>query len=103
MTFTLTWTTRQVWSAADAMQRYSNMLNIAEIDERIAALRENLRELIEQAAAYSGAADEELTSRRIADQEVELERLRKQRDELSKSLSAQQLHRFGSQSGGETK
>jgi hypothetical protein len=66
------------------------MLNIAEIDERIAALRENLRELIEQAAAYSGAADEELTSRRIADQEVELERLRKQRDELSKSLSAPQ-------------
>ena len=34
------------------------MLNIAEIDERIAALRENLRELIEQAAAYSGAADD---------------------------------------------
>jgi len=63
------------------------MLNIAEIDERIAALRENLRELIEQAAAYSGAADEELTSRRIADQEIELERLKKQRDEFSRSSS----------------
>jgi hypothetical protein len=57
-------------------------LNIAEIDERIAALRENLRELVEQAAAYSGAADEDLMSRRIADQEAELERLTKQRDKL---------------------
>jgi hypothetical protein len=58
---------------------------IAEIDARIAVVRENLRELVEQAAAYSGAANEELMSRRIADQEAELERLKKQRDELSKS------------------
>ncbi len=56
---------------------------IAEIDERIAAARENLRELIEQAAAYSGAADEDLMSQRIADQEAELDRLTKLRDELS--------------------
>lgn len=41
----------------------------SEIDERIAAVRENLRSLVEQAAAYSGAADYELTSRRIAAQE----------------------------------
>ena len=34
--------------------------SIAEIDKRIAVVRENLRELIEQAAAYSGASDEEL-------------------------------------------
>jgi hypothetical protein len=34
------------------------LLNLAEIDERIAAASENLRELVEQAAAYSGAADE---------------------------------------------
>lgn len=59
------------------------MLNIAEIDHRIAALQENLRELVEQAAAYSGAADEDLMSQRIADHEAELELLRKQRDELS--------------------
>jgi hypothetical protein len=58
---------------------------IAEIDQRIAVVRENLRELVEQAAAYSGAANEELMSRRIADQEAELERLKKQRAELSKS------------------
>jgi hypothetical protein len=63
------------------------LLTIPEIDERIAAIRENLRELIEQAAAYSGAADEERTSERIADQEEELERLIKRRDELSKTQS----------------
>jgi hypothetical protein len=60
-------------------------LNIAEIDERIAALRENLRELVEQAAAYSGASDEDLTSRRIAEQEAELELLARQRDKLARS------------------
>ena len=39
--------------------------NVAAIDERIAAVRENLRELVGQAAAYSGAADENLMSQRI--------------------------------------
>jgi len=39
--------------------------NIAAIDERIAAVRQNLRELVGQAAAYSGAADENLMSQRI--------------------------------------
>lgn len=59
-------------------------LSIAEIDDRIAIIRDNLRELAEQAAAYSGAADEDLASRRIAEQEAELELLKKQRDELSR-------------------
>jgi hypothetical protein len=62
-------------------------LNIAQIDDRIAAIRENLRELVEQAAAYSGAADEDLMSRRIAEQEAELQLLTKQRDELSQRKS----------------
>jgi uncharacterized small protein (DUF1192 family) len=62
-------------------------LTIAEIDERIAALRENLPELLEQAAAHSGAADEDLTSRRIAEQEAELARVSKQRAELSRPKS----------------
>ena len=31
---------------------------IADLDQRIAVIRDNLRELVEQAAAYSGAADE---------------------------------------------
>ena len=59
--------------------------NLAEIDERIAAVRENLRELVEQATAYSGAANEELVSQRIADQEAELERLTNLRDQLTQA------------------
>lgn len=59
--------------------------NLAEIDERIAAVRENLRELVEQAAAYSGAADDERMSQRIADQEAELERLTKLRATLTQT------------------
>ena len=57
-------------------------LSLAEIEERIAAVRENLTELTEQAAAYSGGAVEELTAQRIADQEAQLERLTQQRDQL---------------------
>jgi hypothetical protein len=57
-------------------------LDLAEIEVRIAAVRENLTELTEQAAAYSGAAVEELTAQRIADQEAQLELLTRQRDEL---------------------
>jgi hypothetical protein len=59
--------------------------NIAEIDERIAEIRENLRDLVEQAAAYSGAADDELVSQRIADQEALLARLTEQRDRLAQA------------------
>ncbi|PZM08796.1 hypothetical protein [Rhizobium tubonense] len=58
---------------------------IEDINERIATVRENLRQLVEQAAAYSGAADEELASQRISDQEAELERLEQLRDAMSKS------------------
>jgi hypothetical protein len=63
------------------------LLTIPEIDKRIAAIRENLRELIEQATAFSGAADEERTSERISEQEEELERLTKQREALSQQKS----------------
>lgn len=59
-------------------------LRIAELDDRIAVVTDNLRELVEQAAAYSGAADEELASERIAEQEAELERLTEQRDALAR-------------------
>ena len=56
---------------------------LAELDERIAIARANLSELMEQAAAYSGAADEALASDRIAQQADELERLTKERDALT--------------------
>jgi hypothetical protein len=64
-----------------------DILTMTEIDSRIAAVRENIRELVEQAAAYSGAADEDLTSRRLAEQEAELERLTRRRDDLSREKS----------------
>jgi len=57
-------------------------LTLAEIEARIAAIRENLTELTEQAAAYSGAAVEELNAQRIADQEAQLDPLLRRRDEL---------------------
>jgi len=56
---------------------------LAEIDQQIAIIRENLRDLVEQAAAYSGGADEELAQQRIADQQAQLDQLTKQRAELS--------------------
>jgi hypothetical protein len=55
---------------------------LAEIDQRIALIRDNLRELVEQAAAYSGAADESRNADRIADQEARLAELLKQREAL---------------------
>ena len=44
---------------------------LLEIDKRIAGIRDNLRELVEQASAFSGAADEARTADRIAEQEAE--------------------------------
>ena len=57
-------------------------LTRAEVEERIAILEDNLRDLTEQAAAYSGAEDEELSADRIADIERQLEALKAQRDTL---------------------
>ena len=59
-----------------------NILTLADIESRIAIARDNIRQLIEQAAAYSGAGDEERNADRIAEQQEELDRLIKQRDEL---------------------
>ena len=53
----------------------SGGLTISEIEERIAIVRQNIDDLIEQAAARSGGADEDLASTRIAEQEAELARL----------------------------
>lgn len=57
--------------------------SIEELERRIAIVRDNLSQLIEQAAARSGAADEALASDRIAQQSEELDRLTKERDALS--------------------
>jgi uncharacterized small protein (DUF1192 family) len=55
-----------------------------EINDRIAILRDNIRQLTEQAAAFSGAADEERSANRIAEQQDELDRLTAMRDEMDK-------------------
>jgi predicted RNA-binding protein len=55
---------------------------LVEFDQRIAIVRDNLRELVEQAAAYSGAADEARNADRIADQEAKLAALLKEREAL---------------------
>jgi uncharacterized small protein (DUF1192 family) len=61
------------------MNDYS-FLSLPALNNRIAILRDNIRQLTEQAAASSGAADEERTSARIAQQQDELEALVKERD-----------------------
>ena len=59
-------------------------LSLAELEQRIAIVRDNIRQLIEQAAAFSGAEDEERNADRIAEQTEELDELVKQRDALLK-------------------
>ncbi len=55
---------------------------LAEIDRRIQIVEDNLRQLIEQAAAYSGAADEERNADRIAEQQAKLDALLAEREAL---------------------
>jgi hypothetical protein len=57
---------------------------LQQIDARIAIVRDNVRELIDRASGYSGAADDELTAQRIAEQETELERLKNRRTLLAR-------------------
>jgi uncharacterized small protein (DUF1192 family) len=59
-------------------------LSLPELNDRIAILRDNIRQLVEQAAGFSGAQNEELTATRIAQQNEELERLIKERDARTK-------------------
>jgi hypothetical protein len=59
--------------------------SLEELDRRIAIVRDNIRELTEQAAALSGAEDETRASDRIADQEQQLAELLKEREQLLNS------------------
>jgi uncharacterized small protein (DUF1192 family) len=60
-----------------------NSLSLAELNDRIAVLRDNIRQLVEQAAASSGAQDEERTAGRMAQQQAELDKLVKARDAMT--------------------
>jgi len=67
------------------MAENSSGLSLDQLNDRIAILRDNIRQLVEQAAAISGAADEERVADRIAEQEAELDRLTTERDTLLKN------------------
>ena len=58
--------------------------SLVELDERIAIVRDNIRELTEQAAALSGAGDESRIADRIADQERRLAELLGERESFLK-------------------
>ncbi|QAY96631.1 hypothetical protein CWB41_13570 [Methylovirgula ligni] len=61
-----------------------NAAALAALEKEIADVRENIRDLTEQAAAYSGAEDDALSADRIAEQEALLARLQKERDALAR-------------------
>ncbi len=62
----------------------NDTLSLAELDDRIAILRDNLRQLVEQAAGTGGSGDEERTADRIAQQTDELNKLVEERDRRAK-------------------
>lgn len=59
---------------------YPTILSTSELADRIAILRDNIRQITEQAAARSGAADEERNAERLAQQSDELELLLKEQE-----------------------
>lgn len=56
------------------------ILSLPELNDRIAIVRDNIRQLTEQATGSSGAANEERTAERIAQQQDELDALLRERD-----------------------
>jgi hypothetical protein len=60
-------------------------LSLDALNDRIAILRNNIRQITEQAAAQSGAADEARNADRLAQQQEELDRLMRERDTLLKN------------------
>jgi hypothetical protein len=56
---------------------------LKELDERIAIIRNNIRDLTEQAASFSGASDEARAADRMAEQEQLLAALLKERQSLA--------------------
>jgi hypothetical protein len=55
-------------------------LSLSELSDRIAILQDNIRQLVEQAAAASGEQNQERIADRINQQNDELGRLLKERD-----------------------
>jgi hypothetical protein len=60
-------------------------LSLAELNDRIRILEDNIRQLIEQAAAASGERNESRIADRLSQQNEELERLTRERDARTKT------------------
>ena len=58
----------------------NGVLSLPELEDRIAILRDNIRQLVEQAAASPGSQGEERIAERIAQQTAELDKLVAERD-----------------------
>ena len=58
-------------------------LSLSEVNDRIAILRDNIRQLIEQAAGAAGAEVEERIAERLEQQNAELEKLLKAREVMT--------------------
>lgn len=63
---------------------YENSLSMDALNDRIAILEDNIRQLIEQAAAASGEQNELRIADRISQQNEELDRLLKIRESREK-------------------
>ena len=59
-------------------------LSLAELNDRIRILQDNIRQLIEQAAAASGEQNEARIADRINQQNDELDKLTQERDSRTK-------------------
>jgi uncharacterized small protein (DUF1192 family) len=59
-------------------------LSLSELNDRIAILQDNIRQLVEQAAGASGEQNEARIADRIAQQNEDLDKLTKERDARSK-------------------
>ena len=64
------------------MNDYS-AFSLTDLEDRLAVVRDNIRQLIEQAAGASGDRNEERIAERIEQQNAELEALEKARDVLT--------------------
>jgi hypothetical protein len=59
-------------------------LSLAQLNDRIAILQDNIRQLVEQAAGASGELNEERIANRIYQQNEELEKLLQEREARAK-------------------
>ena len=80
----VSWSTFSLRAFTIARSSDESSLSLPELDDRIAILRDNIRQLVEQAAGASGERNEERVAERLGQQNEELERLIKERDSKAK-------------------